>query len=128
MTGRVEFDKAVKQAILRRAMRDNRLHCEECGCDLTGKAVEIDHIIPEAIVRPVNPTKRLTPDDGMLLGRDCCHRSPDGKTARDMEAIARAKRREADHFGIRSKLSSRGFRKAPPQRTASRPISRQESR
>lgn len=124
---RVEFAKEQKREMLRRAMRDNLVFCEGCGLNVTGKRFEFDHTIPEALVRPVHPDRKLTAEDGKLLGYDCCHRGPDGKTARDIEAIAQAKRREDAHFGIRAKIHSRGFRKAPPRRTASRPLARMES-
>lgn len=47
---------------------------------------------------------------------------PDGDLAR----IAKAKRQKMASLGIRpkSRLQGRGFAKAPPQRTASRPLSR----
>jgi len=97
--------------------------CEGCGLNITGKVVEFDHTIPEALI--VDKTKPLTIDDGKALGRDCCHRAPGGKTAQDVATIAKAKRQEAGHLGIRTKIQSAGFRKPPPQRRASSPIAKQ---
>lgn len=101
---RREFTKAQKAEMLRRAMDEKgRVHCERCGLDVTGKAIEFDHTIPEAMV--TDKSRPLTADDGKLLGRNCCHRAPGGKTAQDVADIARAKRREAAHGGFKTKSS-----------------------
>lgn len=123
---RREFTKADKAAMVRRATRQHTLFCEGCGLDLTGKRIEFDHVIAEALI--TDKTRPLTPADGQVLGYWCCHRGEDGKTAQDVAAIAEAKRREANHFGIRPTIRGRGFRKASPQRSASRPLSRKADR
>jgi hypothetical protein len=92
---RREFTKPVKAEILRRATRDGRIHCEGCDIDVTGKRFEFDHTIAEALI--LDKSRKLTCDDGRLLG-ECCHRGPDGKTAKDVKAIAKAKRQEAGQF------------------------------
>ncbi len=122
MIARREFTRSMKAEMLRRSMRGSRIHCEGCGLDVTGKAVEFDHVIPEALI--LDKTRPLTAADGKLLGRSCCHRAPGGKTAQDVADIARAKRREAKFGGFapRQKIQSRGFAKAPAQRTATRPL------
>ena len=118
---RREFSRAQKAQMLKRASDEKgRIFCEGCGLNITGKVVEFDHTIPEALI--VDKTKPLTIDDGKALGRDCCHRAPSGKTAQDVATIAKAKRQEAGHLGIRTKIQSAGFRKAIPQRRASSPI------
>lgn len=123
MTGRREFTRAQKAQMLKRASDEKgNVFCEGCHLNVTGKVVEFDHIIPEALI--IDKTRPLTIEDGKALGRDCCHRGPDGKTARDVAIIAEAKRREAKHFGIRSKLSGPGFRKVAPQRRASSPLAK----
>lgn len=115
---RREFTRAQKAQMIKRASDERGvIYCEGCGLNITGKAIEFDHTIPEAMV--IDKTKPLTIEDGKALGRDCCHRAPGGKTATDMADIAKAKRREADHLGIRPKLQGAGFRKATPQRRAS---------
>lgn len=122
---RREFSRAQKAQMLKRASDEKGvIHCEGCGLNITGKAVEFDHTIPEAMV--IDKTKPLTIEDGKALGRDCCHRAPGGKTAQDLADIAKAKRREADHLGIRppSRLKGPKFHKAPPQRRASSPLSK----
>jgi hypothetical protein len=123
---RREFSRAQKAQMLKRASDEKgNIFCEGCGLNITGKAVEFDHTIPEAMV--IDKTKALTIEDGKALGRDCCHRAPGGKTAQDLANIAKAKRREAKHAGIRppSQIKSRGFAKSEPQRRASSPLSKQ---
>jgi len=54
-----------------------------------------------------------------------CHKAK--TTTKDVPTIAKAKRISDRHNGIktkRKKIQSRGFQKAAPQRTASRPIIR----
>jgi hypothetical protein len=123
MTKRREFTKAQKAQIVHRATNANgHVVCEGCGLVLGKKSYEIDHKLAEGLV--VDKTKPLTIEDGELLGVECCHRGPDGKTNQDVKAIAKAKRCEAKDMGIRkpSSFKSRGFTPAPPQRRASRPI------
>lgn len=118
MASRREFSRAQKVAMLKRAMdRTGIIRCEGCGLNVTGKVVEFDHIIPEALI--LDKLMPLEIEHGRVLGRDCCHRAPGAKTARDLAVIAEAKRREARHLGIR-RLSSRGFNRTLPQRNASR--------
>ena len=121
---RREFSKAQKAQMLKRASNERGIiFCEGCGLNITGKAVEFDHTIPEAMV--IDKTKALTIEDGKALGRDCCHRAPGGKTAQDLADIAKAKRREAGHLGIKhrpSRLQSAGFTRPEPQRSATRKV------
>lgn len=120
MAPRREFSRAQKVAMLKRAMdRTGTIRCEGCGLNVTGKVVEFDHIIPEALI--LDKLSPLDIEHGRVLGRDCCHRAPGAKTARDLAVIAEAKRREARHLGIK-RLSSRSFNRAPRQQTASRPL------
>ena len=98
---RREFSKAIKAEMLRRAMDEKgRVFCEGCGLDVTGKPIEFDHTIPEALI--LDKTRPITAADGKLLGRNCCHRAPGGKTAKDVADIAKAKRREAAHGGFKT--------------------------
>jgi hypothetical protein len=111
--------------MIKRAMDGaGRVLCEGCGLNVTGKAIEFDHIIPEALV--IDKSISLDITDGRVLGRDCCHRRPGGKTATDLADIAEAKRREAKHFGIRTaqRLAAPGFARSQPQRSASRPLAK----
>jgi hypothetical protein len=97
MTMRREFPRSVREEIVRRAKNsDGIICCEGCSLVLGAKRYEIDHVIAEALV--VDKSKPLTAKDGQLLGA-CCHRGEDGKTAQDVTAIAKAKRRGAKHDG-----------------------------
>lgn len=122
---RREFTREHKSAMLRRAMKGtNTVWCEGCGMDLTGKKIEFDHTIAEALI--IDKSRKLTCDDGKLLG-ECCHRGEDGKTTKDQGIIAVAKRREATRFENhgQSRLQSRGFTKSPPQKNrASAPVNK----
>jgi hypothetical protein len=120
---RREFTRAQKVAMIKRALDGaGRILCEGCGLNITGKAIEFDHIIPEALI--VDKSAGLEISDGRVLGRDCCHRQPGGKTATDLADIAEAKRREAKHLGVRpgQRLKGGGFGHSQPQRSASRPL------
>lgn len=102
---RREFPDRIKTQILKRAMDEKgRVRCEGCSGVLKAKQYEFDHRIAEALA--VDKSKELTADDGQLLG-PCCHRGEDGKTAKDIEIIAKAKRREARSLGI--KKAGRGW-------------------
>ena len=122
MSTRREFTRAMRSEMLRRSMRGNRIHCEGCGRDLTGKRVEFDHTIPEALI--LDKTRPLTAADGQVLGLDCCHRAPGGKTAQDVADIARAKRREVKHAGIRKSLKGQPLPAGAPALRASTPLSK----
>ena len=122
MWARREFTRAQKVVMLKHAMDgQGRIHCQGCGLNISGKAIEFDHVIPEALI--LDKTRELSADDGRVLGRDCCHRAPGAKTAQDLAVIAEAKRREARHLGIKP-LPSRGFRRPAPQLRASRPLAK----
>jgi hypothetical protein len=85
--------------------------------DLTGKAIEFDHVIAEGFF--TDKTSKLTAKDGQLLGV-CCHRGPHGKTAKDVKAIAKVKRIEAKFSGARP--TPKQQIKSAPFAKASRPI------
>lgn len=120
---RREFSRAQKAQMLKRASdAQGNVWCEGCGLNITGKSVEFDHTIAEALV--IDKTKPLTIEDGKALGRDCCHRAPGGKTAQDAAIIAKSKRQEAGHLGIRPKIKGPGFRRFPPQARASSPLAK----
>ena len=98
MTRRREFPRSVKAEIVHRATRNSQVFCEGCGAP--AKIWHIDHTIPDAL--QIDKTGPLTAADGQLLcagPRDSCHAT---KTAeQDVPAIAKAKRREAAHLGIK---------------------------
>jgi 5-methylcytosine-specific restriction protein A len=111
---RKEFSKAVKVAAIKRATRDGVTFCEECGC--LAKSWEIDHANPDGL------TGEPTLENAVLL---CvpCHRE---KTRADVGKIAKAKRREAAHLGVRKEptLKSAPMPKAEPQRKATKPLAK----
>ena len=94
---RREFPKAVYAQIVKRAMQESgEIACEGCGLILGKKKYHIDHTIADAL--QIDKSRKLTADDGKLLGVECCHKP---KTAVDVAVIAEAKRREAKHLGIK---------------------------
>lgn len=107
---RREFTRAVYAQIVHRAMAGGEIACEGCGLVLGKKPYHIDHTNPDAL--QVDKSRKLTCDDGKLLGVECCHKP---KTAVDQFNIAEAKRREAKHLGITfdaPKLQGRPFPKS----------------
>lgn len=112
---RREFPRAVYMQIVRRAMLPTgEIACEGCGLVLGKKPYNVDHTIPEALF--LDKSRKLTADDGKLLGVKCCH-AP--KTKIDVAVINQAKRREAKHQGVKrpaGKLSGPGFQKFTKQR------------
>lgn len=118
---RRNFTKPVMAQIVKRAMTpDGQIACEGCGLVLGRKPYEIDHTIPDALIVE---KRKLTADDGKLLGRKCCH---DPKTrGQDVPAIAKAKRAEARNLGITRPKQS--IRSAPfPKTEKPERISKQE--
>jgi len=108
---RREFPVPVLRAIVERASATGVIRCEKCGIDLTGKKYEIDHTIPEGLVPNFRKDVKLTVTEGQLLG-ECCHRGKEGKTAKDVKQIAKARRQSAKFLGLRKekpKIESRGF-------------------
>lgn len=100
---RREFTKPVYADIVKRAINANGfIVCEGCGNVLRYKKYHIDHTIPDALIVE---KRKLTADDGKLLGVECCH-AP--KTKVDVKNIAEAKRREARHIGIRQPAKMKG--------------------
>lgn len=126
---RREFSRELKAQMIRRAWDKVRecVACEGCGLDLTGKDIDFHHVIPEAMF--LDKARKLTADDGKVLGAACCHRGKDSQTSRDQGDIAQAKNREAKHFGFASserpyagKMQNRGFVKGGKQAKASTPL------
>lgn len=98
---RREFTRNQREQIVCRAMNAaGEICCEKCGLVLGGKPHEIDHVIPEALRPEADKRQPLTIAEGQLLGRECCHRGPDGKTNADVKAIAKGKRQNAKHIRI----------------------------
>ncbi|MBP1845903.1 hypothetical protein J2046_004177 [Rhizobium petrolearium] len=97
---RREFTKSVYAAIVKRAMQANgEIACEGCGLILGRKPYHIDHTdtVPDAL--QIDKGRKLTADDGKLLGIECCHKP---KTVQDQGKIAKAKRNKANHLGFKT--------------------------
>jgi len=93
---RREFTKTVYALIVKRAMQANgEIACEGCGLILGKKKFHVDHTIADGL--QIDKSRKLTADDGKLLGVECCH-AP--KTKDDVKVISKAKRVEANHVGI----------------------------
>ncbi len=102
---RREFSRAQKAAIvLRSTNAAGRPCCEGCGLVLKRGDGEVDHTIPEALI--ADKTRPLTIEDGKFLGKSCCHRGAEGKTATDVTTIAKVYRVEAKHLGTAKKRST----------------------
>jgi 5-methylcytosine-specific restriction protein A len=115
MRSRTEFKATIKLGAFQRA----KGCCEQCksGVKLLTGDIFYDHRIPDAM------GGEATLDNCQVL----CRSHHDAKTRKaDVPAIAKVKRIERKRIGIRkpSKLQSRGFSKAPAQRSATRPIER----
>lgn len=111
---RREFPKQVKRDALKRAAKK----CEGKNCGvLFGMKFHFDHDIADGL------GGEPTLENCKVL----CHTCHNEKTRKhDVPLIAKVKRISDKHNGIRkpSQLRSAGFRKAAPQKTASRPLER----
>lgn len=109
---RREFTATVYAQIVKRAMLPTgEIACEGCGLVLGKRPYHVDHTKPDGM--EIDKSRKLTAEDGKLLGVECCH-AP--KTKQDVADIAEAKRREAKHLGIKrpsSKLATRDKPKQP---------------
>lgn len=117
---RREFPKAVKRDAFLRAngcCEGTPYGGERCPVKLTIGKYHYDHEIPDGLGG--EPTL-----DNCRVLCIACHK--DKTTKQDVPAIAKTKRIQDRHIGIRkpSQLQSRGFEKRPAQRSASRPIVR----
>ncbi len=95
---RREFTKAVYAQIVKRAMLESgEIACEGCGLILGKKVYHVDHTVADGL--QVDKSRKLTADDGKLLGVECCHKP---KTKADVKVIAKAKRVEESYLGMRA--------------------------
>ncbi len=110
---RREFSKEVKRLALKRA--DKQCERPSCGA-LFGVKFHFDHDIADGL------GGEPTLENCKVL----CHVCHAEKTTKhDIPLIAKTKRISDKHNGItrdRPKMRSQGFRKSPPQGTATRPI------
>lgn len=120
---RREFSKQVRRDAFARAKgccEGTLASGQPCGGRLGLGKYHYDHIIPDG-----NGGEPTLANCAVLC--IACHRHK--TTTEDVPAIAKTKRIRDKHIGIRTtrpKIQSRGFAKAPPQCTASRPIERRQ--
>lgn len=101
---RKEFSKSVRVQVIKRAMQPNGcVYCEKCGQQ--AKRYEIDHEIPDAM------GGEPTAANAVLMCIEC-HKE---KTKLDFGNIAKAKRVEARHLGIKK---ATGFPKREKEKLA----------
>lgn len=102
MSKRKEFNTATKAAAMKRCMKPDGLpKCEKCGVMLKGGRFAFDHVNPDGL------TGEPTLENCMVLCSQFAGSCHDVKTRKDTHWIAKAKRREAKHLGI--KTNSRPF-------------------
>ena len=116
---RKEFPLSVRKLAFRRCCRNGVPHCEGCGCELNGRTGTIyEHVVPAGLCG--EPTL----DNCKVHCRTCA----DVKTfTEDNPRMQKADRVLKKNHGLtprRKQIQSAGFRKAPSQYTASRPIIR----
>jgi hypothetical protein len=116
---RREFSKPVKRAALIRAdgRCEGRMAGDRCPCSLRRRWFAFDHDVPDWMGGPA------TLENCRVL---CvtCHAEKTNK--QDIPVIAKSRRIIDREHGIRHRrrIETRGFERADPQRTASRPIRR----
>lgn len=116
---RTEFPQAVRKAAFRRCCRgaDRLPYCEGCGILLTSGNIVYEHVNPDGL------GGEPTLENCKVFCRKICALK---KTVEeDNPRMAKADRVLKGAFGLqakRHKIKSAGFRKPPPQKTASRPL------
>lgn len=114
---RKEFPLSVRKLAFKRCCREGIPYCEGCGNQIRQTPI-YEHDIPDGL------GGQPTLDNCKVHCKTCA----DVKTfTEDNPRMAKADRVLKKTFGLRptrQKIKSAGFRKAAPQRTASRPIER----
>lgn len=115
---RREFPLSVRKAAFARACRDGVPHCENCGTFIRAGHLRYEHLQPDGLQG--EPTIE---NCGVFC--DVCARSKDKI---DNPIMVKADRVTRKAYGLtrapRQKIQSRGFAKAAPQRSASRPLAK----
>ena len=123
---RREFPQSVRKAAFARCCRNGTMpgipQCENCGNQLRAGNIEYEHLDPDGL----GGEPKLE-NCGVWCARPCSST----KTAEiDIPRMAKADAVLRSTYGLtpskRSTIKSAGFRPAPPQRTASRPLRRNE--
>jgi len=115
---RQEFPASVRKAAFIRCCKQGIPRCESCGGMLRAGNIIYEHVQPDGL-------------GGEPTLENCkvhCRNCADVKTFKeDNPRMAKADRVLKKNFGLgrtKQKIQSRGFAKAAPQRTASRPVER----
>jgi len=115
---RQEFPASVRKAAFVRCCKQGIPRCESCGGMLRAGNIIYEHVQPDGL-------------GGEPTLENCkvhCRNCADVKTfTEDNPRMAKADRVLKKNFGLgrtKQKIQSRGFAKAAPQRTASRPVER----
>lgn len=115
---RTEFSSKVRRAAFRRCCRADGLpYCEGCGIELVSGNIEFEHVDPDGLGGDA------TLENCKVFCKKACARKKtdeqDNPRMVKADAVLRA------NFGLRAKsqqIRSAGFRKARPQRSASKPL------
>jgi hypothetical protein len=114
---RREFSQAIRKAAFRRCCRDGIPYCEGCGNQVRGTPI-YEHDQADGL-------------GGEPTAENCkvhCKNCADVKTHKDDNPRMRKADRVLKHtYGlepVKRKIANRGFAKAEPQRTATRPIAK----
>jgi hypothetical protein len=114
---RQEFTRKTKGQALKRATHNGQPYCECCGMALNPRTGTFyDHIQPDGL------GGEPTLENCQVLCRTCHELKT---STEDVPVMAKADRSFRKQFGLsvrKRKIQSRGFEKAPPQHTATRPI------
>jgi hypothetical protein len=118
---RTEFPQSVRKAAFARCCREGTKpgipQCENCGNEIRGTPI-YEHVQPDGL------GGEPTIENCKVHCRVCADKKT---TEEDNPRMAKADRVLKKTYGLmptRQKIKSRGFPKARPQRTASRPIER----
>jgi hypothetical protein len=114
---RREFPQKVRKAALKRCTRNSKPHCETCDAELNERTgIIFEHVLADGL-------------GGEPTLENCkvhCKTCADVKTfTEDNPCMQKADRTVKRRFNLRptrQKIKSAGFRKSPPQNTATRPI------
>jgi 5-methylcytosine-specific restriction endonuclease McrA len=120
---RTEFPQSVRKAAFARCCKSGTIpgvpQCEKCGIELKSGNIEYEHLVPDGL------GGEPTLENCGVWCRSSCSKKKTHQEDRPRMAKADAVLKSA--FGLqakRHKIKSAGFRKAAPQRSASRPLSR----
>jgi hypothetical protein len=120
---RREFPLSVRKKAFQRCCLQGTIpgvpQCENCGVELRAGNIEYEHLTPDGL------SGEPTLENCGVWCRSSCSRKKTSEE--DIPRMAKADRVLKKNFGLRpskAKIQSPGFRKAAPQRSASRPLNR----